>query len=82
MPQNNQATAFTHVRGKGRVLLIEDAEHKGEFDYLVAAAAGEQHRGGVAEPATQLFTSLAELQAYDCVVLGNVPRSSGADANR
>ena len=26
MPQNNRATAFTHVRGKGQVLLIENAE--------------------------------------------------------
>ncbi len=28
----------------------------------------------------QLFTSLAELQPYDCVILANVPRSSGNDA--
>ena len=26
MPQNNRATAFTYVQGKGRVLFIEDAE--------------------------------------------------------
>ena len=35
MPQNNRATAFTYVQGKGRVLLIEDAEHPGEFTVLV-----------------------------------------------
>ena len=29
MPQNNRATAFTQVQGKGQVLLIEDCEHKG-----------------------------------------------------
>jgi hypothetical protein len=35
MLQNNSATAFTHVRGKGRVLLIEDWENAREFDFLV-----------------------------------------------
>jgi uncharacterized membrane protein len=29
----------------------------------------------------QLFTSLAELQPYDAVILANVPRASGADAD-
>ncbi|MEZ6078426.1 MAG: hypothetical protein R3C56_22960 [Pirellulaceae bacterium] len=28
----------------------------------------------------QLFTSLTELQAYDCVILAGVPRSSGESA--
>ena len=32
------------------------------------------------EGSDQLFTSLAELQGYDCVVLANVPRSSGEDS--
>ncbi len=36
---NNRATTFTHVRGQGQVLLIEDSENKGEFDHLVEAAA-------------------------------------------
>jgi uncharacterized membrane protein/Mg-chelatase subunit ChlD len=80
VPQNNQATAFTHVRGKGRVLLIEDADHKGGFDYLAARLRANNIEVAL-QSSDALFTSLAELQAYDCVVLGNVPRSSGADAN-
>ena len=44
MLQNNSATAFTHVRGKGRVLLIEDWENPGEFDYPDPAAGRDEHR--------------------------------------
>ena len=35
LTQNNRATAFTHVRGQGQVLLIENWQTPGEFDYLV-----------------------------------------------
>jgi uncharacterized membrane protein/Mg-chelatase subunit ChlD len=80
MPQNNQATAFTHVRGKGRVLFIEDAEHKGQFDHVIKRLR-ENNIEVVLQGTDEMFTTLAELQAYDCVVLGNVPRSSGGDAD-
>ncbi len=79
MSQNNAASAFTHVRGKGRVLLIEDCDHLGEFDYLVKRLRVMNLEIDV-QPSDQLFTSLAELQGYDCVVLANVPRSSGDSA--
>lgn len=79
MPQNNLASAFAHVRGEGSVLLIEDWESPGEFDYLV-----ERLRANNIEvelvASNALFTSLAELQRFDCVILGNVPRASGAGA--
>ncbi len=80
MPQNNEATAFTHVRGKGLVLFIEDATHRGEFDYLIGRLR-ENNIEVRLQGSDELFTSLADLQTYDCVVLGNVPRSSGSDAN-
>ena len=80
MSQNNEATAFTHVRGKGRVLLIEDAEFKGEFDFLVQRLR-ESNIEVAVQSSDQLFTSLAELQGYDSVVLANVRRASGADAD-
>jgi uncharacterized membrane protein len=76
LQQNNTATAFTHVRGKGQVLLIEDWETPGEFDYLVERLRNEGLEV-VVQPSNRLFSSLPELQRYDAVVLANVPRTSG-----
>lgn len=81
MAQNNSATAFTHVRGKGRVLLIEDWEHPQEFETLVQRL-GERNIEVEVMPSDRLFTSLAELQGFDCVVLGNVPRASGGETDK
>lgn len=80
MPQNNVATAFTHVRGKGHVLLIENSENKGEFDFL-AESLRKMNLEVTVMPSDQLFTSLAELQAFDSVVLANTPRAGGNDNN-
>ncbi|MEO1619099.1 MAG: VWA domain-containing protein, partial [Planctomycetota bacterium] len=78
--QNNRATAYTHVRGKGRVLLIEDASREGDFGLLI-----NRLRDNNIEVVTQtnknLFGSLAELQAYDAVILAGVPRVSGNSDN-
>ncbi|MEM6656299.1 MAG: hypothetical protein AAF596_10875, partial [Planctomycetota bacterium] len=76
--RNNTASSFTHVRGKGQVLLIEDFDHPGEFDTLVKALRGEGIEVTVM-PSNQLFGTLSELQRFDAVVLANVPRSSGFD---
>lgn len=75
MEQNNMATAFTHVRGKGRVLMIVDAENPNEFDGLIQRL-GELNMEVDRMPSDNLFTSLAQLQGYDCVVLANVARST------
>ena len=80
MAQNNIASAFSHVRGKGHVLLIENWDKQGEFDYLVERLRNEDIAVTVS-PSNRLFTSLAELQRYDCVVLANVSRSTGTDAD-
>jgi Mg-chelatase subunit ChlD len=79
--QNNTATAFTHVRGKGRVLLIEDWENPREFNFLVHRL-GEMNIEVDVMPSDRLFTGLAELQGYDCVVLANVPRASGGESDK
>ncbi|PQO35433.1 VWA domain-containing protein [Blastopirellula marina] len=79
MPQNNIATAFTHVRGKGNVLLIEDWTTPGEYSVLVDRLRLNNLEVDVM-PTNELFTSLAELQRYDCVILAGTPRSSGAEA--
>ena len=83
LTQNNRATAFTHVRGQGRVLLIEDwenrvAEGEGEFANLVNRLR-QMNLEMTVMFTDELFTSLAELQRYDTVILGNVPRSSGTN---
>lgn len=77
--QNNDATAFTHVQGKGLVLVIENWELPGEFDHFVERL---RHEGleVVVQPSNRLFTSLPELQRYDTVILADVPRASGDDA--
>ena len=76
MLQNNSASTFTHVRGKARVLMIVDSDTPTEFDKL-AVSLGLKDIEVVKMQSNQLFSSLAELQAYDCVVLANVPRANG-----
>lgn len=73
---NNLATGFTDVRGKGRVLLLEDYLHRGEFDTLVESLRNEGIEIDVVA-SDQAFSSLADLQRYDSVILANVPRVAG-----
>jgi uncharacterized membrane protein/Mg-chelatase subunit ChlD len=74
--QNNLATAFTHVQGQGQVLLIENWDRQGEFDH-VASQLRQQQIEVTLQSSDHLFTSLAGLQRFDCVLLANVARSSG-----
>ena len=78
LEQNNRATAFTQVLGAANVLLIENWETagKGHFDHLIERLS-DQEINITTQTSDQLFTSLAELQRYDCVILADVPRSSG-----
>ncbi len=80
LTQNNSASAFAHVRGKGRVLLIEDGNHRGEFIQLIERLQSNNIEVDVM-PSTRLFTSSAELLQYDSVVLANVPRATGESAD-
>jgi uncharacterized membrane protein/Mg-chelatase subunit ChlD len=80
LAQNNAATSFTHVQGKGMVLVIENADKPGEFDHFITTLRDEGLEV-VVQPSNQLFTSLPELQRYDTVILADVPRASGEDAN-
>ncbi|MEX0675986.1 MAG: VWA domain-containing protein [Pirellulales bacterium] len=79
--ENNEATAFTHVRGRGQVLFIEDWSKAGQFDKLIDLL-GQQKLEVTVEPSNRLFASLAELQRYDLVVLADVARTSGDDADQ
>jgi uncharacterized membrane protein len=76
LQQNNRADSFTYVKGKGRVLLIEDWSLPGEHANLVEALRKAEIEVDVM-PNNQLFTSLAQLQIYDSIILANVPRNSG-----
>jgi uncharacterized membrane protein len=76
MVQNNRATAFTHVRGQGRVLFIEDFQHVGDFDFLIDRLKANNIEVTIM-PNNELFSNFAQLQPYDSIILGNVPRGSG-----
>ena len=88
MPQNNRATTFAQIRGKGKVLLIEDEDTPGEFEQLIRAlrrqsVGGEELGGQKLEVSVrntkQLFSHFSELQQYDAVLLANVPRERFSD---
>jgi len=79
LPENNRATAFAHVRGNGRVLLIEDWSRPGEYGHFVERLRAADIDVDI-QPSNRLFNDLAELQRYDTVILANVPRASGNDA--
>lgn len=79
--QNNNATAYTYVRGKGRVLMIEDRSRIGDFD-LVIESLRDANIEVVTQASDELFGSLAELQAYDAVILAGVPRVSGESTDQ
>ena len=78
MPQNNRATTYTHVRGRGQVLLIEDAQNRGEFARMVDGLRLQDLEITV-RPSSQIFSNLAQLQPFDTVVLANVPREDFSD---
>lgn len=78
--QNNRASAFTHVRGQGKVLLIEDGFHQGEFLELIRNLQANAVEVDVMNT-SELFTSSAQLLQYDSVILGNLPRAAGEDGS-
>lgn len=79
--QNNRATAFTYARGKGRVMLIEDASNAGNYEQMIGALRRNEIVVDVRDT-TNLFTSLVELQSYDAVILAGTPRTSGDETTR
>ncbi len=80
MPQNNQASTFTHVRGSGQVLLIENFEQKGEYDLLAARLRAQNLEVIVRSSSPEdLFADLGQLQPFDTVLLADVPREHFSD---
>ncbi|MBI1246492.1 VWA domain-containing protein [bacterium] len=74
--QNNRASSFTHIQSSGHVLLIVDSTRPDEFDDFAEMLRANDLQVTV-QPSDQLFSTMADLQPYDVVVLGNVARSSG-----
>lgn len=74
--ENNVARAFTQIRGAGRVLMIQDIYNSDEFAGLVELLERERIEVTVRRT-DQLFADLSELQAFDLVILADVPRSNG-----
>ena len=74
--QNNRASSFTNIESSGQVLLIVDAARPDEFDNFAEMLRRNNLKVTI-QPSNQLFTSLAELQNFDLVILGNVARSTG-----
>lgn len=77
--ENNVASAFAHVGGKGKVLLIEDASHFGdssEFNYLVSQLSLNEIEVE-RRSSSRLYDSAADLLQFDSVILANVARATG-----
>ncbi|HTE19548.1 MAG TPA: VWA domain-containing protein, partial [Armatimonadota bacterium] len=69
LAENNRALGFVLVRGKPRVLIVENNPR--DAIYLATALQGQQLEVDVREPG-RLPATLAEFQTYDSIVLSNV----------
>jgi len=78
--QNNFASAFVHVRGQGKVLLIEDGFHQGEFLELITALQSNSIEIDIMTT-ENLFSSTSELLSYDSVILANLARATTSDGS-
>jgi uncharacterized membrane protein len=73
---NNTADAFTFVRGKGRVLYVDNVAD-GRGDILSDALAGQGIHLDHINGTDDFPTNLIEMQNYDAIILANVPRGAG-----
>jgi uncharacterized membrane protein/Mg-chelatase subunit ChlD len=82
--RNNQAAGFTQARGEAQVLLIEGtAGEHAEFvralreqKIAVTVLTAPRIDGTGIVAGDRLPSDPAELQPYDCVILGNVPKDA------
>ncbi len=77
---NNKALNFTQLEGSGRILFIENFQRRGRHDRLIEALRREKLEV-VVMPSSRLFESPAELIAFDTVIIADVPRSGGENAD-
>ncbi|HZZ43917.1 MAG TPA: VWA domain-containing protein [Tepidisphaeraceae bacterium] len=76
--ENNSADGFTFIRGKGRLLYVDQSRDNGS-QYVIGALAKEgiEVRPDDRISASQFPNNLASLEAFDAVILDNVPRGAG-----
>ncbi|MCD0462913.1 VWA domain-containing protein [Roseiconus lacunae] len=79
--KNNEVSSFMQVGGASRTLLIENPQRAGEFAMLTDWLRQNQIDLDVRSSDTA-FDSIAELMAYDSVILANVPRAGGGRADQ
>jgi uncharacterized membrane protein len=73
--ENNSADAFTFIRGKGKVLYVDNVE-RGRGTMLRDALASQGIDLQTITP-DDFPRNLIEMQNYDAVILANVPRGPG-----
>jgi uncharacterized membrane protein len=69
-PENNRALGFTIVRGQPKVLLVDNDARQSRF--LSSALRRENVKVEV-RPSSGMPRELREMQAFDAIVLGDVP---------
>jgi Mg-chelatase subunit ChlD len=78
--ENNAASAFTRVGGRGHVLVIEDASRAGRFSELVGLLRRNEIEVTLRDT-RRPYDHLADLQQFDSVILADVPRVAGESAD-
>lgn len=76
LTQNNSATAFTFVRGKGKVLYIDNVPRGGDLLRHALEREGIDLDADRRRP-DQFPADIVTLQNYDAIILANVPRGMG-----
>lgn len=76
--QNNSATAFTFVKGKGQTLLVDNTpENQGFHLQRALMAEGIEIDSKTIIKPEAFPNNLIELQSYDSIILSNVPAGAG-----
>lgn len=78
--ENNTATGFSRITGRGHVLVVEDASQAGRFDRFVELLRSNEIEVTLRDT-RRPFDDLADLQQFDSVILADVARVTGDDAN-
>ena len=78
LPGNNSSESFTFVRGKGRILYVDNYPG-GEGQELLAALRQDGVGIDDADHITpdRFPSQMIDLQSYDAIILANVPRGPG-----